>query len=532
MSGRLSNIDYEIQKCMSELDTQSYMPGGDRKQCLRDAELRALEAEVFGDRKITTQLGVGFPNEQLGTKSYKLQNDRAVVNVSQYVSCQSGGMYDMKPKKSVNFVRSICDVQRSGTNYKLVVYRTNNKEEKLEACAIAVFEGARFVSYLFSTNDPLAFDNFNCFHGHTLDSKWKPPLNCVEQLVFCKDKVAINMRCLEKCGKSGLFSVAMTGGRIEHDTLVGILKMIQIDYQPVIDSIFARHSTVSDDFKAEALASVRTKIRELGEDKFFTAYVRYFENALDKRHDLIPNDEYKKIGRTLIAIPEYLDAFDSCGILCVVSARMRLLHQSPAERSLVASLVPRCVVECSKDDNLWAYMIVPTFNKDPAKSPVQQKLNWLLEPNGSGLYPGREARLFQIIEHATNFQDNYISALDRHIAAGNTDDTVAFLLNTCKSTFIDKFTTKPLDDDKAGKMDFSMHKLGLSERLLQALWTKQIVFPPEVIQKITEKLADYGVQYFHYVPNLVESGQNPLDIAMSIGVDHTAPAASVQKMED
>ena len=48
MSGRLSNIDYEIQKCMSELDTQSYMPGGNRKQCLRDAELRAVEGEVFG----------------------------------------------------------------------------------------------------------------------------------------------------------------------------------------------------------------------------------------------------------------------------------------------------------------------------------------------------------------------------------------------------------------------------------------------------------------------------------------------------
>jgi hypothetical protein len=42
--------ELDTQSLMSEIDTQSYMPGGNnrKKQSLRDAELRALEAEVFG----------------------------------------------------------------------------------------------------------------------------------------------------------------------------------------------------------------------------------------------------------------------------------------------------------------------------------------------------------------------------------------------------------------------------------------------------------------------------------------------------
>jgi hypothetical protein len=526
MVGRLDDIDREIQRCMSKLDTQKRSLGSKSAQGEMDAELRALEAEVLGGKSGRTMLGMQFAHSDVGTVSYSVEGD-PTVDIRNHVSCQSGGMYDKTPEKDVRFFRE----EHSYGAYHLFVYRTFNKDNEFVVCAVAVFQANKFVSYLFSTNDPLAFDNFNCFRGKAVDPKRKPALKCVEQLVFCENKVQLNLKCLRPDMPEALFNLALTGSRVTHGTLVNILKTIGIDHGGEILRISTKVAAGSDLFKAQALESVRARVSELGALLFYSAYVTYFYGALGKAHDLIPFNEYKLIGQNLFAVDGFLQAFEACGILCVMSARMRLLQQSPVERALVASLVPGCVVECSKDDSIWAYMVVPTYNKDPATGPIQQKLDWLLELDGPArkLYPDRMARLLHIIEHATDSQNNYISALDALIERGDITGAAAFLFNPCGDEF--KALFAPQATDKAGKLDFSMHKLGLSERLLQALWTGQIVFPSALITEIADRMKAYGVEYFHYVPKLRRSNTHPLEIVQQIGVDHAAlpPAEEVKE---
>lgn len=559
MAGRLHNIDREIQRCMSELDTQSlmsdtqsYMPGGNNsKKSLRDAELWALEAEVFGNcrslapKRHQFSLGVGYPNMDHGTKSYYVREDGELKfgDLNFLVSCQSGGMYGMTPRKDVYFKkREFTANGTDGAEYTFVVHKTNNKDGNLETCSISVFKGPQFLAYLFSTNDPLAFDNFNCYRGDA-EANEQPKLKSVEQLVFCESKVSLNLKIIDMFDKSKLFAEAMQSTRVTHALLTQISKKIQIDLEPKVKdeknrflSDIRKSESELDDREKESLkkrmtAEARRQISEWPDKEvlFHNAYCRYFQDKLEQPPGLVPFSGYKQVGQSVFAMGNYLQEFESISLMCVVSARMRQLSLSRTERSLVAALVPNCVVECSKDDFLWAYVMEPER---------KERLTWLSEDEGVRV-PNQDKidRLLHIVSDASNFQNAYITHLAGLIENGLYEDAADFLFAR-DGEIVDRFKD-PLSLEtarallEAGNdfrkleprsrlefMDRNVHKLGLSERIIQSLWTKQIVFPARLIQLISTRLSLYNIPYFHYVPDLVEYGPEKSAYRMASAIGH------------
>ena len=576
MADRLHNIDREIQRCMSELDTQSlmseldtqslmgeldtqslmseidtqsYMPGGNnRKQSLRDAELRALEAEVFGGRSAQQQteyaLGVWYENAEHGTKSYYVEEDGELVfsDLNNLVSCQSGGMYGMTSGKDVSFKQRKLTVKSTdGTEYTLFVHKTNNKDGNPETCAISVFKGLQFVAYLFSTNDPLAFDNFNCFRGDA-QAEEQPKLKSVEQLVFCESKVCVNLKIINMFDKSQLFAEAMHSTRVTHGLLTQISKKIGMDLEPKVQEEKSRFLSeiqkseprLNDEDKESLKNRMTAEARRLmsewpdKEVLFHDAYCRYFQEKLEQPPGLVPFSGYKQVGQSVFAMGNYVQEFESISLMCVVSARMRQLSRSKTERSLVAALVPNCVVECSKDDFLWAYVMEPYRG---------ERLTWLSE-DADGRVPSQYKidRLHHIVSDASSFQNAYITHLAGLIENGLYEDAADFLFAR-NGDIVDRFKA-PLSIETARAllavgndfrkldprprlefMDRNVHKLGLSERIIQSLWTRQIVFPERLIELISTRLSQYNIPYFHYVPRLVEYGANKsaFMIASAIG---------------
>ncbi len=236
-------------------------------------------------------------------------------------------------------------------------------------------------------------------------------------------------------------------------------------------------------------------------DLFFTAYIAYFEEKLSQSHDLLPLKNYKLVGRDLCAVGDFLDVvFDRYSLLCALSARMAQLRLSAPERSLVSALVPRCVVECSKDDGLWGYIVDP--------SGTSNTLTWLAEPTA-------DTRLLQIITDATIFQKAYIQRLSNLLSMN--DLAAAENLLFSSDNEIKQLRTN-IPGLSEVKEDNSTHRLGLSEHLLQSLWTKKIIFPEKLITIITHRLAQYGIAYPHYVPELVmNDNPNALTIVWAIG---------------
>jgi hypothetical protein len=140
----------------------------------------------------------------------------------------------------------------------------------------------------------------------------------------------------------------------------------------------------------------------------------------------------------------------------------------------------------------------------------KNKLTWLAGQEG-------DARLLEIISDATVFQDAYITHLSGLLNdSGELEAAENFLFSSDED--IQTFRKKVSGLSKV-EADNRTHRLGLSERLLQSLWTKQIVFSKELIDRITLRLAQYGITYVHYVPELsVSEGKlNALAIARSIG---------------
>jgi hypothetical protein len=415
-------------------------------------------------------------------------------------------MYGLTADKDVRFNKSERSIDRAGENsYRLIVHTTNNKDNELEVCSVSVFDRNSFVAYLFSTNDPLAFDNFNCYRGGA-DNASRPAYNSVEQLVFCENKVQINLALVRNMDKSDFYTAAMNNPHFGYDHFIKVLQRGGVDLEPSMqlfeDTLGSEIS--SADKSAGLKAYLHTLLVKEADylEKFYKSYLVYCEDKLSQRHDLPPFKHYKLVGRGICAVGDFLDIFDRCSLMCTISARMKQLCLSKSEQSLVAALVPRCVAECSKDDGLWGYIIDPV-NKD-------KRLTWLAGSDG-------DARLLEIISDATVFQDAYLTHLSGLLNdSGQLEAAENFLFSSDEDI---KTFRKRVSGLSKVEADKRTHRLGLSERLLQSLWTKQIVFSKELIDRITLRLAQYGITYVHYVPELsVSEGKlNALAIARSIG---------------
>ena len=60
-------------------------------------------------------------------------------------------------------------------------------------------------------------------------------------------------------------------------------------------------------------------------------------------------------------------------------------------------------------------------------------------------------------------------------------------------------------------------KLGLSEKLIQSIWTGKLTFPDYLVEAIQAKLGVYGIKFHFYNPDLLRSCLSCYDVANSIG---------------
>ena len=508
-------IEKEIRRCKDELKNEKLKT----TESAMSAELRALESEIFGSdskrraMQKNKRLGaLGHPNQEHGNRSYYFEMDGKfdMSTARNLVSCLSGGMFGNDPEykqfedRDPRFHVVEYSADREDETYQLVVHKTNNKSNKLEACSISVFNGKRFVAYLFSTNDPLAFDNFNCFRG-IANPNQKPEHKCVEQMVFCECKVKINLKIVETAGHIALFEQVLNNSKVSYKLIVKVAKQLGIDIASEIEATrnsyliekdVEKESELNKDNKKELNDRLLQFARDIinkwanKEQRFFEGYMAYFKSKLALVSDLIPEDNYKSVGRDLIAVGNYLKEWDSLSLMCAISARMQQLGISKTERSLAAALMPACIAECSKNDSLWGYVV---------NSTAEEKLNsFTLEAKDNQLNKNKEKRIFEIIDDATFFQNRYIEILDQHLSSGDNDATINFLFMGSEplNTLIrgDRKTTE--------KIDYNVHKLGLSERIIQSLWTRQIIFSDELNKLILAKLAKYDIGYNSYIPTI------------------------------
>ena len=479
-------------------------------------KLTALESELFGNMIMSERqqcrLGVNYPNEQHGTIAYYPKGDGDLIgDLTTLQSCLKGGMYGPEGKQTdVSFHVKEMKISHNSTEYTLIVHSTTNKENVLKVCSVSVFHRDRFIAYLFTTNDPLAFDNFNCYNGCASYNN-KPELKSVEQLVFCEGKAAMNLKIVKPMTPESFYTEMSSNAFFNVDRVLKVLKATgnnpldspenNQEYESFKTSLDPDHDydTKQAQLKKKLLSIYSKTFDEDHQVRFHNAYITYFEGKLQQDHDLLPFKHYKTVGRDVCAVGDFLTSFEKASLTYVLSARMRQLKISQCERMLASALVPSCVIECSKDDFLWAYILNEVTKK--------QELTDLIESSDW-------TRMFEMVHDATAFQDAFIEELSKHIDAGQHKEALNMLFYTDK----DMKTFRTDHGIIAAKpKDHNAHRLGLSERLLQSLWTRQLIFPEELIIKISRELEKHGLTYVHYVPELSKSSRTALDIARSIG---------------
>jgi uncharacterized protein YeaO (DUF488 family) len=514
--------ELDTQSLMSEIDTQSYMPGGnDSKKSLRDAELWALEAEVFGGRFAQEQtkyaLGAWYENAEHGKQSYEIVSATgggiSVPELGNLRNCLYGVPYSLATDDNCFFFRE--NISYGDIGWTLVIHSTHNKDNRLAACSISVFHGTNtFLAYLFTTNDPLNFDNFNTYRGN--GTAVVPQYKCVEQLVFCECKILLGLALAQNLSnpQEELFQFALNTPYIPEpiiDTLKGsIMDFLNTEQLETLDGIKAqfvpeitilsaeiksgtldeqtnrtkkaRKSQLENQMNTLLAVKVREYIGSLGAVNFYNGYVRYFTNKLSVTHLAQPKDHYKFAGRGVLGVNGFLDKWEEIQLMCAVSARMKQLSSCKQERDLCAALVPRCILEISDQDNIWGYS-------------NGKKLDWFCNAEG-------KSTLVNFIEDARKFQDAFISEFNR--ISHNKDEALNLLFSSSK-----QLKTKFSVD--------SIHTLGLSERLIQSIWTKQIVFSDELKRAISDKLAAYRITYDHYEPELIPRRRTAFETVSAIG---------------
>jgi hypothetical protein len=377
--------------------------------------------------------------------------------------------------------RSIGEEYEHGNNtYKHVVFRSESKG-KLEISARCVFqaidqetgEGKERgvfwypLAYLFTTNDPLNMDNFNYFnHGQTYNQK-----KCVEQLAFCEDKLKIGIHCINKTEdeafKAAILAMADSIGTDKFPPpLTVLLKSINSD---AVDGVSARAAL--DNMTGEEMKKV---------------YVSDLTPKLTQDIRLQQYKYYKLAGRSVPDVGGFLQIWGELSFLCVVAARMEQLVHNVDYQRLVAGLIFRSVAEIRDDDDMWAYKLAKT-----------EKLDIFDEQSTRARLHGA------IIGSIQADQDKFIQVLRDQITSNNIDAAFKHLKGTTTG------------------------RLGLSERLIQSLWTGQIVFPSELTKKIQDELLIYNITASFQIPTLEElKTADAFDIITSIGIPKVLTVAT------
>jgi hypothetical protein len=439
----------------------------------------------------------GVPS--IGSVSWYVAEDGdiCVGELSEVCSCLRGGLYDDVVLDSAEMVFEEKKGVYDGKTISYIIHRTRNRKNDLSVCSICVFEQKEdsrdFLAYLFSTNDLLAFDNFNCFSGNGSLVSERPGLKCIEQIVFCENKVKLAMAFVRSNDARGILDFAIGNAKPE---LVRDV-FINSEYSDHLSKLLKQLDSFNDELKAARKSNDTYKIADISSQKsevesdirkvmteclrnvnpevFVNKYKAYLWELMDRSHRLLPFANYTKAGKMVLLSSEYLDIWSSIGMMCVLSARMRQLRYSKHERRLVAALVPRCVTEMNPSDDRWAMPL---------------SLDTLAEKDGF-------KRMMEHVFVETEYQETFISNLRRGIRESNNKLVMDMLFST--------------DNQRM---------LGLSERILQALWTKEITFSGRLLRSIRRRMDSYGIEFYYFVPDLVRSSNNdPYKVASSVGRD-------------
>ena len=209
-------------------------------------------------------------------------------------------------------------------------------------------------------------------------------------------------------------------------------------------------------------------------------YVGFLESCLRKPVNLPPLKNYKFAGRKMLNIGGFLDEWSALAVPCVTTERSLLQDSDQMETEFLVGMRARCVIECSTNDKIWAY----EYQGGDLKMAYFDTIR------------GHE-EMFDMIDTVVHEQDGFITALG----------SVRNDANAIKDLLLEPMLP---------------HKLGLSIRMLQALYTKELVFTPDVHCSLACLMASYGLTWntsthskFQVMPSVERS---IWDLACSIGV--------------
>ena len=437
---RLALIDQELRRCMQEL---------------RMASAKQLNSTAFDDDPTVSVTQAKYVDEDIDLDS-----------LSATQSCLSADLYRLGRINDFQIYTKQKNLYYNDEMYRAVIHSTNNKMNEIKVCAISLFNSRnQFVAYLFTTNDPLAFDNFNCFRGDTAFCK-APTGKCVEQMVFCESKVRLAQQFLQNQTQDTLMAYVLDPNNKISTELIGELMHSNADLMTIMseDRNFISEQT-------------RNYIgRSYTPEEFYQTYTTFLENCLKKPNHLTPENNYKNVGRMVILSQAELDEWRQIAMMCALSARMEQLSSNRHERSLAAAMTPLCVIECSRFDDLWAYKI-----------PRDKDMAWFLEEDG-------KTEMQRIWKDAYSYQHDFIENLNAAYIDDNSEKACKLLFNPQNQRL-----------------------LGLSECILQAAWTGTLQLSDSTINIITERLATNGITFHWYCPALKQSKHTAYQVASAIG---------------
>ena len=392
-------------------------------------------------------------------------------------SCLSGNIYDVPSDiPNAQFFSEEIDAKHNFRKTKLVVHTTQNRECKPKVCSISVFQEVKgqwkFLSYLFTTNDPLACDNFNCFRGvSSFDDK--PALHCVEQKVFCEAKVRVALSFLKSKTPEELVEF-IRSNFVKYQLIATLLDDTRLKDQ--IKDI--EQSSAASNVRSEAcLAAAREALEMVSASQFYDSYKKFLESKLQLSIYLPPGKNYKAVGQQVILDKQHLEAWDKIAMVCALSERMHLLSISGHERRLMAALIPECVIECSEDDFKWA-----------CRLPSNHQMSALKDGLGFEY-------MMLMVEYQAFYQKTFIDKFKAAQRDGDYDQMMAMLFNPS-----------------------NVQLLGLSEKIIQSLWKGEIEFDDTLQQKIADKLGTYGITFHFSLCDLRASRHTALQVANAIGI--------------
>ena len=494
---KTSKIEEELRRCTEELERCTKTNGS--------SSLKGLESELFGGLKEQKERSVGVmmggeSRDDTFMSAYAVDGDEPLVlaDLSNVHSCLSGGLYKSFPVHDTKIYKKIVHKEHGGTRYSVIAHSTMNKKLEEKVCSISLFDPTGvFVAYVFTTNDPLAFDNFNCYRGGA-DVLEEPRLQCVEQLVFCNNKVQLSRAYLKSLSDDEVAAAMLPTTRsinlwakVLGDThLQGLISTLERSkpkkskgkYEKPEDEIEAKKK------EEEQLQLLKVFYDKLGYSYFRTKYEEYLDETTEYAYNLIPNDFYKQTGQSVILSQKYLDIWNQIAMPCVIGARLRQLKISAHERKLTAAMIPKCVIECSEFDEVWAW-----------KRPKGVSMEDLVDKHFDTLIK----KVFEVVDK----QQIFINSIN---AASSASEIANILFN-----------------------EKNEEKLGLSERFIQALWTGEISLnggKRGLQEVIRDRLKDHGIGFELYNPVLKRSTFGSYDVAEAIG--SVKPPPPKEKKDD